>query len=102
MLETSSKIRVGGSRPGDPTTPRRLVILGATGSIGRSCAQVLAGSPGRFDVRAVAGGRDGAALAKTAIAVNAAYAAIADPSGYAELKAGVSGEPIEIAAGQHS
>jgi 1-deoxy-D-xylulose-5-phosphate reductoisomerase len=99
LLETSSKVRPEASRRSEPTAPRRLVILGATGSIGRSCAQVLARSPGRFDVRAVAGGRDGAALARTAIAVNAAFAAIADPSGYAELKAGVSGEPIEIAAG---
>ena len=49
--------------------PRRLVLLGATGSIGRSCAQVLADTPGRFVVEAVAGGRDGAALARTAIAV---------------------------------
>jgi 1-deoxy-D-xylulose-5-phosphate reductoisomerase len=80
-------------------SPKRLVILGATGSIGRSCAQVLAGSPGRFDVAAVAGGRDGAALASAAIALKAAFAAIADPEGYAELKAGVAGQPIEVAAG---
>ena len=99
MLETNSKIGADAARESHSTAAKRLVILGATGSIGRSCAQVLDGAPGRFDVRAVAGGRDGAALAKTAIAVNAAFAAIADPTGYAELKAGVAGEPIEIAAG---
>ena len=79
--------------------PRRLVLLGATGSIGRSCAQVLADTPGRFVVEAVAGGRDGAALARTAIAVGAKFAVIADPAGYADLKAGLSGHDIEIAAG---
>ena len=36
----------------------------ATGSIGRSCAQVIAVAPGMFSVVSVAGGRDGAALAR--------------------------------------
>jgi 1-deoxy-D-xylulose-5-phosphate reductoisomerase len=79
--------------------PRRVVILGATGSVGRSCAQVIAGAPGRFEVVAVAGGRDGAALAKTALALKARFAAIADPSGYAALKDGVAGQSVEVAAG---
>jgi 1-deoxy-D-xylulose-5-phosphate reductoisomerase len=79
--------------------PKRLVILGATGSIGRSCAQVVALSPDRFAVAAVAGGRDGAALAEVAIALKASFAAIADPLGYADLKERVGGLPIEIAAG---
>jgi 1-deoxy-D-xylulose-5-phosphate reductoisomerase len=94
-------VRPGGARTrrGDRSAPRRLVILGATGSIGRSCAQVIAGSPGRFEVAAIAGGRDGAALAKAAIELNASFAAVADVSGYAELKAGTSGHPIEVAAG---
>jgi 1-deoxy-D-xylulose-5-phosphate reductoisomerase len=81
------------------TAPKRLVILGATGSIGRSCAQVIDGAPGRFDVVALAAGRDGAALARSAIALNAPFAALADPAGYADLKAGVAGKAIEIAAG---
>jgi 1-deoxy-D-xylulose-5-phosphate reductoisomerase len=79
--------------------PKRLVILGATGSIGRSCAQVVAGSPGRFAVVAVAGGRDGAALARSALEFGASFAALADPAGYSELKAGVAGSGIEVAAG---
>src|ERR1700738_1328560 len=87
------------TRRDDRSAPRRLVILGATGSIGRSCAQVIARLPGRFEVAAIAGGRDGAALAKAAIELNASFAAVADLSGYAELKAGTSGHPIEVAAG---
>jgi 1-deoxy-D-xylulose-5-phosphate reductoisomerase len=78
---------------------RTLVILGATGSIGRSCAEVLKVSPGLFEVAAVAGGRDGAALARSAILNGARFAAIADPDGYSALKNGVSGHDIEIAAG---
>ena len=82
--------------------PKRLVLLGATGSIGRSCEQVIAAAPGRFAVEAVASGRDGAALARTAIALGAKFAAIADPAGYADLKAGVAGKDIEIAAGEEA
>jgi len=79
--------------------PKRLAILGATGSIGRSCARVVAEAPGRFAVVAVAGGRDGAALARSALELGASFAALADPAGYAELKAGVGSSGVEIAAG---
>ncbi len=82
-----------------PSEAKRLVILGATGSIGRSCAQVIGESGGRFAVAAVAAGRDGAALALAARALGARFAAIADPDGYAELKAGLAGSAIEAAAG---
>ena len=107
LLETTSAATVASAsepfssqRSGsEGSAPKRLVILGATGSIGRSCAQVIAVSPGRFEVAALAGGRDGAALAKAAIALKASFAAIADPSAYAELKAGVAGHDIEVAAG---
>jgi len=78
---------------------KRLVILGATGSIGRSCARVIGESAGRFAVAAVAAGRDGAALALAARALGARFAAVADPQGYAALKAGLAGSTIEAAAG---
>jgi 1-deoxy-D-xylulose-5-phosphate reductoisomerase len=82
-----------------PARRKRLSILGATGSIGRSCAQVIAAAPGRFSVVSVAGGRDGAALAKCAIELGAGFAALADPAGFADLKAGTAGAEVEIAAG---
>jgi 1-deoxy-D-xylulose-5-phosphate reductoisomerase len=82
--------------------PKRLVLLGATGSIGRSCEQVIAAAPGLFAVEAVASGRDGAALARMAIALGAKFAAIANPAGYADLRAGVVGKDIEIAAGEEA
>jgi 1-deoxy-D-xylulose-5-phosphate reductoisomerase len=78
---------------------KRLAILGATGSIGRSCAQVIAAAPDRFSVVSVAGGRNGAALAKCAIELGAKFVALADPSGYPDLKAGLAGFEVEIAAG---
>ena len=79
--------------------PRRLVLLGATGSVGRSCVEVILGAPERFQTVAVAGGANGGALARTAIALNASFAAVADPRAYADLKAGIAGTAIEIAAG---
>lgn len=79
--------------------PKRLVLLGATGSIGRSTARILADLPGRFAVAAVAGGRDGAALARCALELGAPFAAIAEPEGYTALKEGLAGSRVEAAAG---
>jgi 1-deoxy-D-xylulose-5-phosphate reductoisomerase len=79
--------------------PKRIVLLGATGSIGKSCARVILDNPDRFQVEAVVGGRDGAALARVAIELGAKFAAIAEPSGYAALKEGLAGRAIETACG---
>ena len=96
-LASAERLRSRNSRP--DAQPRRLAILGATGSIGRSCAQVIAAAPGRFAVAAVAAGRDGAALARCAIELGADFAAVADPASYLDLKAGLAGSGIEAAAG---
>jgi 1-deoxy-D-xylulose-5-phosphate reductoisomerase len=80
-------------------TPRSVVILGATGSIGRSTADIIANSDGAFEVVAVAGGRDPLALARVARELGAGFAALADASGYAALKEALSGTSIEAAAG---
>jgi 1-deoxy-D-xylulose-5-phosphate reductoisomerase len=79
--------------------PRRLVVLGATGSIGRSVAELVADADGQFEVEAVVGGRDVEALARTAIALKARHAAIADPERYGALRDALAGTSIEVAAG---
>jgi 1-deoxy-D-xylulose-5-phosphate reductoisomerase len=96
-LAPAERTRSYGWRP--DARPRRLAILGATGSIGRSCAQVIAASPGRFAVTSVASGRDGAALARCAIELGAGFAAVADPASYHDLKAALAGSGVEAAAG---
>jgi 1-deoxy-D-xylulose-5-phosphate reductoisomerase len=78
---------------------RRVVILGATGSIGKSTADIISGAERAFRVEAVAGGRDALALARVARELGAKFAALADPSGYAELKEALAGTSIEPAAG---
>jgi 1-deoxy-D-xylulose-5-phosphate reductoisomerase len=97
MVSVVSGVRAPSSR--SRAAPKRLSILGATGSIGRSCAQVIAAAPGRFSVVSVAGGRDAAALARSAIELGAEFAALADPAGYPDLKAALAGLPVEVAAG---
>ncbi|MBK9082920.1 MAG: 1-deoxy-D-xylulose-5-phosphate reductoisomerase [Rhizobiales bacterium] len=86
-------------RPVEAAAPRSLVILGATGSVGRSTLDVVAAQRGRFSVAAVAGGSDAVALAKAALASGARLAAIADPGAYAALKDALAGRGIEVAAG---
>jgi 1-deoxy-D-xylulose-5-phosphate reductoisomerase len=87
----------------DPAAaPRRLVILGATGSIGQSTADVIAGAPGRFEVEAVVGGRDARALARIARQLNAKCAVVADPASHSELAAELAGSGIETGAGREA
>ena len=81
------------------TRHRVITVLGATGSIGRSTADILCGAPEQFTVAAVAGGRDPEALARMAIRLKASFAALADPAGYVALKALLAGTDILAAAG---
>lgn len=79
--------------------PRRVTILGATGSIGSSTIDLLKRQNGRFKVEALTAHKNGAALAQLARELGAHFAAVGDQSAYGELKAGLSGSGIEAAAG---
>ena len=79
--------------------PRSVTLLGATGSIGSSTADLLRRDSARYRVEAVTAHREAAALARLARELNARFAAVADPAAYAELKAELSGSEIEAAAG---
>jgi 1-deoxy-D-xylulose-5-phosphate reductoisomerase len=78
---------------------RSLTILGATGSIGRSTADVVLAHRDEFRVEAVVGGRNAAALAQVAQRLGAKFAALADESGSEALKQALSGTGIESGAG---
>ncbi len=97
MVEKVVQLRPQPTAASKPS--RSIVILGATGSIGRSTAEIILGSAGAFQVEAVAGGRDPLALAKMAVDLGAKFAAIADPGGYNGLKEALSGTGIIVAAG---
>ena len=79
--------------------PRRVTILGSTGSIGHSTIDLLLRNPDDFTVEAVTANRNAALLAEQARRVGARFAAVADPAEYAALKDALSGSGIEAASG---
>ncbi|HWM82823.1 MAG TPA: 1-deoxy-D-xylulose-5-phosphate reductoisomerase [Pseudolabrys sp.] len=82
--------------------PRRISLLGATGSIGASTVDLLKREPARFATVAVTANRNAEALAKLARDVGAQLAVVADPSRYPDLKEALSGTAIEAAAGEEA
>ncbi len=75
-------------------------VFGATGSIGRSTADLLAQHADRFRVGALVGGKDPVALAQMARALNASYAALAEASAGPALAEALSGSGIPNGAGE--
>ena len=70
-----------------PDRPRRLSILGATGSIGGSALAVVRGHPGEFEVVALAGGRNVARLAQDALEFRPKVLVVLDETLARELRA---------------
>ena len=91
--------QIAHAEPERALAPRSVTLLGATGSIGSSTADLLRRDATRYRVEAVTAHREAAALARLARELNARFAAVADPEVYAELKAELSGSGIEAAAG---
>jgi 1-deoxy-D-xylulose-5-phosphate reductoisomerase len=79
---------------------RSLTILGATGSIGGSTADVVLAQKDEFRVEAVVGGRNAEALAAMAKRLGARFAALSDEGGSAALKNALAGSGIEAGAGR--
>ncbi len=82
--------------------PRRISVLGATGSIGLSTLDLIGRNPGAYRVVALTGGQNAARLAELAILHRAELAVIAEPSCYATLRAALAGTGIEIGAGDEA
>ncbi|MFN3371885.1 MAG: 1-deoxy-D-xylulose-5-phosphate reductoisomerase [Sphingomonadaceae bacterium] len=78
---------------------RRITLLGATGSVGASTLDLVARAPDRFEVEAVAAGRDWARLAEVARSCGAKLAVVADDAALAPLREALAGSGIEAAAG---
>ena len=84
------------------TGQRAITLLGATGSIGASTIDLLQRNPERFRVEAVTAARNATALAGIARSLNARFAAVADPSCFAELKDALAGTGITPGAGTNA
>ena len=80
--------------------PRRISVLGATGSIGESTLDLIGRNPSAYQVVALTGGQNVARLAELAILHRAELAVIADPGGYAALRESLAGTDIELGAGE--
>ena len=80
---------------------KKITILGATGSIGQSTADVVCNSPDKFDVHAVTANINVKELADIAIKTNATKAIIADESRLQELKNALYDSDIECLAGHN-
>src|SRR5205823_1403807 len=79
--------------------PRRVTILGSTGSIGQSTVDLLLRNRDAFTVEALTANRNAALLAQQARQLDARFAAVADPADYPALKEALAGSGIEVACG---
>ncbi len=79
--------------------PRRVTILGATGSIGTSTLSVIEERAGEFQVEAVTANTDARKLAEVARKAGARLAVVADPAAFGTLKTELAGTGISVAAG---
>jgi 1-deoxy-D-xylulose-5-phosphate reductoisomerase len=69
---------------------KRIAILGATGSIGRSALDVIARHPERYRASVLAAGQQVPALLEACREYRPEHAVIADPAGYANLRDGLA------------
>jgi 1-deoxy-D-xylulose-5-phosphate reductoisomerase len=79
---------------------KRISILGATGSIGKSTLDLIERSPGEFDVVALTASVNAGVLADAARRTSARLAVIADEQRLPELEAALQGTSCRAAAGQ--
>lgn len=79
--------------------PRGVTILGSTGSVGQSTADLIAHDPKSYRVEALVAGNSVEALADQARRLHARMAVVANPQRYRALKDALAGTSIEAAAG---
>ena len=79
--------------------PKRITILGATGSIGESTLDLVGRNPDDYEVVALTGNKNVARLAELAVQHRAKLAVVADAGSYKDLLLALAGTGIEVAAG---
>src|SRR5690348_8931845 len=79
--------------------PRRITVLGSTGSVGCNTIDLIERNPGAYAVEALTAHRNVDLLAEQARRLGARRAVVADASRYTALKAALAGSDIEAAAG---
>jgi 1-deoxy-D-xylulose-5-phosphate reductoisomerase len=79
--------------------PRRITILGSTGSVGCSTIDLVERQPGAFEIEALTAHSNVKKLVEQALKLRPQLAVVADPGKYEELKLALSGTNIAVAAG---
>lgn len=96
-IETAGWVVEHASR--EHKAPRRLTVLGSTGSVGQATMDVIAHSGGAFEVDALVANSNIARLVAQARAARARLAVTADPDLYEPLREALHGSGIAAAAG---
>ncbi len=86
-------------KPGALAAPRRVTILGSTGSVGCNTLDLIERQPEAFAVEALTANDSVGRLAEQARRVGAKLAVVADSSRYQDLKEALAGSGVEVAAG---
>jgi 1-deoxy-D-xylulose-5-phosphate reductoisomerase len=81
---------------------RKIAILGATGSIGKSTLDLIERNPDRFEVTAVTAATNVEMLADIALRTRAGLAVIADERRRDDLEARLAGTGCRVAAGEEA
>ncbi|MEC9472201.1 MAG: 1-deoxy-D-xylulose-5-phosphate reductoisomerase [Pseudomonadota bacterium] len=84
----------------DPGAKIRITVLGATGSIGQSLADLIQRNPDSYEVVALVANRNAAGLADMAKALKTGSAILAEETCYPELKERLAGSGIATGAGE--
>jgi 1-deoxy-D-xylulose-5-phosphate reductoisomerase len=79
--------------------PRRVTVLGSTGSVGANTLDLLERNPGSYLVEALTANSNAALLAEQARRLKPRLAVVADERQYGALKSGLAGSGVEAAAG---
>ncbi len=82
--------------------PRSVTILGVTGSIGQSTADLITRAPACFRVEAVTAYGNAEALAREARRLGARLAVVGNPEAYERLRDALAGSGIQAAAGEQA
>jgi 1-deoxy-D-xylulose-5-phosphate reductoisomerase len=86
----------------EQTAPRRITILGSTGSVGCSTLDLVARQPEAFAVESLVAGRNVDRLIEQARQFRPAVAVIGDATKYAALRDALAGTGIAAAAGHEA
>jgi 1-deoxy-D-xylulose-5-phosphate reductoisomerase len=79
--------------------PRRVTVLGSTGSVGCNTIDLIERNPGRYAVEALTANSKVGLLAEQARRLKARLAVVADERLYGDLKAALADSGVEAAAG---